>query len=65
MYLNLHDKIFVVTDTSHRSHGRGGTTYKLEVRDVQSNGKGLERFASGYGLDGGFHAFWFELEVEF
>ena len=37
---------------THHSQGRGGSHYKLELKDLKSGSKGLERFNSGSVLQG-------------
>lgn len=46
------NKLWVIVSFTHHSQGRGGSHYKLELRDIISGSKGLERFNAGTTLEG-------------
>jgi elongation factor P len=46
------NKLWIIVSFTHHSQGRGGSHYKLELKDILSGSKGLERFNAGTQLEG-------------
>jgi elongation factor P len=45
-------RLWAIMGFTHHSQGRGGSHYKLELKDLKSGSKGLERFNAGSVLEG-------------
>lgn len=45
-------KLWVITSFSHHAQGRGGSHYKVDLRDMKTGAKGHERFNTGSILEG-------------
>jgi elongation factor P len=45
--IELNSKLFAVLASNQRSQGRGGSHYKLELKDLKTGGKAFERVNAG------------------
>jgi elongation factor P len=51
MVLELNGKLYSILSSTQRSQGRGGSHYKLELKDLKSGSKAFERVNSGQFLE--------------
>jgi elongation factor P len=49
--LELNGKLYSVLSSTQRSQGRGGSHYKLELKDIKTGSKAFERVNSGQFLE--------------
>ena len=45
--MEMNGKLFAVLSSIQRSQGRGGSHYKLELKDLKTGGKAFERVNAG------------------